>query len=152
MPLTNVDTRFTVGSTFTLPSVTADAAEMLSFAQAFDPQPIHLSAEAAVARGFSGLVASGWYVCGLFMRQFVTHVIAHSSALVSPGLEQIRWRNPLIAGTAITGTATVTKVVPSLSVRGGYIATFEVTLSTDDPAHRDVATLSMHCLFDANKE
>ncbi|MUM18788.1 hypothetical protein FZI91_13700 [Mycobacterium sp. CBMA271] len=147
-----LDSRYVIGAEHVIPAVLADADEMVEFARKFDPQAIHLSDAAAREAGFAGLVASGWYVCSLFMRQFVSSIINDSSALVSPGVESIRWLNPLIAGVELSGVAKVSKVLPSFSVPGGSIVTFDVELGSVSEPPVKIATLSMHCLFGRNRK
>lgn len=113
---------------------------------------LHLSQQAAREAGFAGLVASGWDVCALFMRQFVSSIINDSSALVSPGVETIRWLNPLIAGTELAGTAKVSKVVPSFSVPGGSIVTFDAERVSVSDVPVKIASLKMYCLFGRNRK
>ena len=48
------------------------AAEIVSYASAWDPQPFHLDAAAARDSLFGEFVASGWHVASLMMRLIVT--------------------------------------------------------------------------------
>ncbi|MFN9154882.1 MAG: MaoC/PaaZ C-terminal domain-containing protein, partial [bacterium] len=55
----------TVGRHFNTGTVTMEEAEMIRFAQAFDPQPMHTDPEAGRASIFGGLIGSGWYTAAL---------------------------------------------------------------------------------------
>ena len=41
--------------------------EVLEFARKYDPQPFHLSDEAAAETHFGRLAASGWHTCAMTM-------------------------------------------------------------------------------------
>jgi len=48
-------------------------AEIVAFAERFDPQPIHADADVADGGPFGGLIASGWHTASLAMRMTVDH-------------------------------------------------------------------------------
>jgi acyl dehydratase len=50
-----------VGQTFRSKAVRIEKDRMIAFAQEFDPQPQHVSEQAAAASQFGRLVASGWH-------------------------------------------------------------------------------------------
>ena len=104
---------FEVGQVIELGSVEVDEAEMLSFASSYDPQPIHIDRDAAARGAFGGLIASGWLTGSLFMRLFASTVLNRSAALVSPGLEELRWLRPVRAGDVLHGRYEVLAVSPS---------------------------------------
>ena len=58
-------------------------AEIIEFARAFDPQPIHIDPDFAASGPFGGLIASGWHSAGLFTRLFVTHYVSRPAGLAS---------------------------------------------------------------------
>ncbi|KVE42198.1 MaoC family dehydratase [Burkholderia sp. BDU5] len=76
--------------------------EIVTFAQAYDPQPFHVDEEAAKSSMFGGLVASGWHTCSVFMGMLVRNVLQGSTSLGSPGIEEIRWIKPVRSGDTIT--------------------------------------------------
>lgn len=118
-----------VGEPETLGRVTADREEMVTFAERYDPQSIHIDAEAAAASHFGGLVASGWYTASLCMRILVEEVLADSAALGALGLEELRWPAPVRPGDILEVTNEVIDKRPSESrpstgvVRAELIAT-----------------------------
>jgi acyl dehydratase len=57
-----------VGQRFSSATVTVMPEAITGFAREFDPQPFHLSAEAAERTFFAGLAASGWHTAALTMR------------------------------------------------------------------------------------
>ena len=88
----------TVGRAFDLGTVVVDRAEMLAFAERFDPQWYHVNADLAAASPFGDLIASGFFTVSLFMRAYVDHVLARAASDTSPGLEELRWLAAVYAG------------------------------------------------------
>ena len=84
-----------------------DEAEVIAFARQFDPQPIHTDPETAAAGPFGGLIASGWHTVSLVMRVLVENYLAHGASLASPGVDELRWLQPVRPGDALRVRATV---------------------------------------------
>ena len=79
--------------------------EVLEFAQKYDPQPFHLSDEAAAKTHFGRLAASGWHTCAMTMAVIARHVVATEQAgLGSPGVDELRWLKPVYPGDRLTVT------------------------------------------------
>jgi acyl dehydratase len=85
-------------------------AELVQFARAYDPQWFHTDAQAAAESPFGGLIASGWHTCSIAMRLVVDAVLAGSESFASPGLEHVRWPNPVRPGDALRLVADVIEV------------------------------------------
>ena len=76
--------------------------EVIAFATKYDPQPFHLSDEAAAATHFGRLSASGWHTCAMTMAMLVEHMKHHRQAgLGSPGIDQLQWRKPVYPGDVL---------------------------------------------------
>ncbi|KQX18977.1 MaoC family dehydratase [Variovorax sp. Root434] len=84
--------------------------ELLQFARAYDPQWFHTDAEAAAGSSFGGLIASGWHTCSIAMRLAVDAALAGSESFASPGLDHVRWPNPVRPGDALRLVADVAEV------------------------------------------
>ena len=119
---------FQIGEVSELGPVSVTEAEIIEFAERFDPQPFHIDPEAAVESPFGGLIASGWHTTALFMGMFVRGVLLDSASLGSPGVEEIRWTAPVRPGDTLRGSSTVSDVQPSATNprRGTVITTNEV--------------------------
>ena len=85
-------------------------AELLQCARAYDPQWFHTDVEAAAESPFGGLIASGWHTCSIAMRLVVEAALAGSESFASPGLEHVRWPNPVRPGDALRLVADVIEV------------------------------------------
>lgn len=82
--------------------------EVIAFAERFDPQPFHLSDEAAAATHFGRLSASGWHTCAMTMGMLVAHFKEHQQAgLGSPGIDELRWLTPVYPGDRLRCETTV---------------------------------------------
>ena len=76
--------------------------EVIRFAEAYDPQPFHLSDEAAAQTHFGRLSASGWHTCAMTMRMLVDNITERRQAgLGSPGLDELRWLKPVYPGDVL---------------------------------------------------
>lgn len=93
----------TVGETFDLGSETVTEDEMVSFAERYDPQPIHTDSEAAAKSMFGGIVASGWYTVAVSMRRFVNGIIKQEGIAMVAGMEveHLQWRRPIRPGDTL---------------------------------------------------
>ncbi|WP_375394277.1 MaoC family dehydratase [uncultured Sphingomonas sp.] len=78
-------------------AVTRD--EVMAFAAKFDPQPFHLSDDAAAATHFGRLSASGWHTAAMTMAMVVENMKADRQAgLGSPGIDELKWLTPVYPG------------------------------------------------------
>lgn len=100
---------FNVGLTLPYGEKLVSAQEIIRFASQFDPQPMHLDEEAGRASLLGGLAASGWHSCAIFMRLAYDAFIQHSTAQGAPGVNELRWLRPVIAGDQLSGFSTVLK-------------------------------------------
>ena len=94
------------------------ADEIVRFASASDPQPFHVSEEAAAKSHFGRLLASGWHTGAVMMRLLVEHRRRRLAEAAergepvgrigpSPGFEDLRWVRPIYAGDVISYRSTV---------------------------------------------
>ncbi|MBB5155115.1 MaoC family dehydratase [Saccharopolyspora phatthalungensis] len=91
----------TPGRIFDLGKVEVDRAEMLAFAERFDPQPFHLDEEAGRNSVLGGMCASGWFTASLWMRSYVDHVLSDSTSQGSPGGNELAWLAPVFPGDVL---------------------------------------------------
>ena len=96
-------------------SVSVSQAEIISFATQFDPQPFHVEPGAAARGPFGGLIASGWHTAALVMRQLVDHYLSADASLGSPGLDDLRWPEPVRPGDTLRVRVTAVEARRSAS-------------------------------------
>jgi acyl dehydratase len=90
--------------------------EVLDFARKYDPQPFHLSDEAAAKTHFGRLAASGWHTCAMAMAVIARAVVAEEQAgLGSPGIDELRWLKPVYPGDTLTVVGRIIDKTPSRS-------------------------------------
>jgi acyl dehydratase len=89
------------GAVYEYGYITVTEAEILDFARAFDPQPIHVDPEFAAQGPFRGLIASGWHTGAIMMRLFADHYLSRVASLASPGIDELRWPAPLRPGDSV---------------------------------------------------
>lgn len=106
---------FVEGRSIDLGSKDVTAGEIVEFASEFDPQAMHLDEAAGRASIMGGLSASGWHTCAMFMRLFCDALLLHSTSQGAPGIDQIKWRKPVLAGDRLEGRSTVLSTRPSKS-------------------------------------
>ena len=90
--------------------------EVLEFARKYDPQPFHLSDEAAAQTHFGRLAASGWHTCAMTMAVIARKVVSQEQAgLGSPGVDELRWLKPVYPGDTLTVQGKIIEKTPSRS-------------------------------------
>ena len=82
-------------------------AELIDFAQRYDPQWFHTDPQAAMAGIHGGLIASGWQTCSIAMRLVADKALQGSESFASPGLAYVKWLHPVRAGDQLSLRATV---------------------------------------------
>jgi acyl dehydratase len=104
---------YTPGQVYELGTVTVSEAEIIDFARQFDPQYFHIDPEKAKSSRFGGIIASGWHTIGVTMRLYVDHFLSHVASLASPGIDEIRWPNPVRPGDILKVRVSVLEARPS---------------------------------------
>jgi len=103
--------------------------EIMAFAQAYDPQYLHLDPELARHSHFGGLVASGWHTVSIGHRKMVDALEAEEKRLralgqspgvsgPSPGVNSMAFKVPVRPGDTVRYSLTVTSKRPSNSIPG----------------------------------
>ena len=124
--------------TFGAYEVTRD--EVIEFATKYDPQPFHLSDDAAAQTFFGRIAASGWHTCAMIMRMLVDDFTEHELAsLGSPGIDELRWKTPVYPGDTLRVESNVLDVRPSVSNTGMGIIRSQLRVFNQ----HDVEVLSM---------
>ena len=91
------------------------AEEIVQFARAYDPQPMHTDPEAALASTYGGLIASGWHTAVTYRRLLVDALMGEAESIGSPGVENLRWLKPVRPGDTLSGRFVVTETKLSRS-------------------------------------
>ena len=110
--------------------------EVLEFAHKYDPQPFHISDEAAAKTHFGRIAASGWHTAAMTMAVIARYVVGHEQAgLGSPGIDDLRWRKPVYPGDTLHVRGTIVEKTPSRSrpEMGSFRTETVVTNQEDQP-------------------
>lgn len=130
---------FYVGEVLEFGSVAVTEADIVEFAERYDPQSFHVDPDAAVASPFGGLIASGWHTCALYMRLLYDGMLADAASQGSSGMEELRWLAPVRPGDTLTARYTVLDAQPSSTKSGRGTVRFQSEMFNQD----DVVVLRM---------
>lgn len=140
---------FHAGQVIEAGPVQVTEAEIVAFAELYDPQWFHTDVDAAERGRHGGLIASGWQTCGIAMRLAVQGALAGSETFGSPGLAYLKWRQPVRPGDALTLRATVLEVRRASSQPGLGILRWRWQMHNGQGA--EVMDLEATSLFDLIK-
>lgn len=79
--------------------ITEDA--VIAFASVYDPQPMHVDPTAAAQGRFGGIIASGWHVAALVMRDTVKTSPFGDMPLLGLQLNELRWEEAVRPGDVL---------------------------------------------------
>ncbi|HVH79114.1 MAG TPA: MaoC family dehydratase [Stellaceae bacterium] len=98
---------YPVGAVYTGGPIEVSEEDILDFARRYDPQPMHIDKRSAEAGPFGGLIASGWHTGSLMMQMLAKHFVPAPDNLPSPGLDELRWLQPVRGGDRLSLRVTV---------------------------------------------
>ena len=107
-------------------------ADILRFAAEFDPQPMHIDADAAAKGRFGGLIASGWHVAALVMRDFVDKAPFGDTPMLGLKVDDLQWRQPVRPGEVLSVTREIVDVTRSRSRPDRGVASMRMTVTNQD--------------------
>ncbi len=90
-------------------------ADSVTFAERYDPQPMHIDRDHAARGPFHGLIASGWQTTAIVMSLIVRMQPFGSTPLLGLGVDELRWPIPVRPGDQITAMSEVVSITPSKS-------------------------------------
>ena len=114
--------------------------EILDFAFRYDPQPFHMDVAYAEAGPYGGLIASGIQTIAVALRMFFqTPVFAPEISIGSPGVDELRWLQPVRPGDTIRATGEILEVRASRSKPDRGIVRYRMEVLNQ----RDEAVMTM---------
>jgi len=136
---------FPAGSVREFGAKTVTREAVLAFAAEFDPQPFHLDDQAAEASLFGKLSASGWHTAAMTMRMICDDHLLDAASLGSPGIDSLRWSQPVCPGDTLSVRLEVLEARPMGSRPGvGLVRSRWVVLNQ---RHEDVMTMEGWGMF-----
>ena len=115
---------FALGQEFIIPSVTINMEKMLSFAQEYDPMPIHMHNDFARKSKFGVIIAPGIMSFMSVWAQFVTCNIISEQFIAGMSFK-VEWFAPVFEHDVLHGVAKITKLTP----RNRYNGIVDVTIT-----------------------
>ncbi|MDB5709149.1 MAG: hypothetical protein JWL96_1219 [Sphingomonas bacterium] len=109
-------------------------ADIIRFATEYDPQPMHVDALAAAAGRFGGIIASGWHVASLVMRDFIDKAPFGETPLLGLKVDDLQWLNPVRPGDVLSIDREIVEIVPSRSKPDRGVITMRMTVTNQDGA------------------
>lgn len=137
---------YKIGDVFNLGIYEISEGEMIEFAEKYDPQPYHLSADAGKLSIFNGLIASGWNTASIWMRLYVREMLMNSSVQGSPGVDELRWYSPVRPKDRLCGSVEIIGIVPHPFNRNLITVKKRGQLTRENET-RPVMTLVLHSQF-----
>lgn len=101
---------FTIGMTVEIPPAVIDKEKMLTFAREYDNIPLHTDEEYAKTTPFGKLIAPGMMTFLSVWAKYL-EVDFFGEELLAGKSTKIEWLKPVFADDALTGKATVTRLV-----------------------------------------
>ncbi|MFB6179456.1 MAG: MaoC/PaaZ C-terminal domain-containing protein [Halorientalis sp.] len=106
-------------------------AEIVSFAEQWDPQPIHVDEAAASESVHGGVIASGLHTIGIAMRLWVDDWLVDVANKGARFIKRVEFHEPVRPGDTIVATGNVLdKTTPEYTDSHGYFE-YELTASVD---------------------
>lgn len=109
-------------------------ADIIRFASEYDPQPMHIDAAAAASGRFGGIIASGWHVASVVMRDFVETAPFGSTPLLGLKIDDLQWRVPVRPGDLLSITREVVDIARSRSKPDRGVLTMRMTVTNQEGA------------------
>lgn len=118
--------------------------EIVTFAERYDPQYIHIDRKAAAEGPFGGLIASGWLTAALTMRIFVEEYYNEYASLGGAGIDDLKFVQPVRPGDVLSARFTVLDARRSDSKPDrGILTTYIETLRQDQTVVLSMQTISI---------
>ncbi|WP_224270307.1 MaoC family dehydratase [Haloprofundus salinisoli] len=134
-----------VGDAFETSGRTVTRAEIIGFADRYDPQPFHVDAEAVEESVFDELVASGLHTMALANRLVTDDFYAQTSVMGGTGIEEANFLAPVRAGDTLSVRVEIVGKRASASKPDRGLVTVEQTVSNQ--ADETVLTLRITSFF-----
>ena len=104
-----------VGRSFTAGPISVSEADIIAYAERYDPQPFHTDPAAGREAGFGGVIASGWHTGAVTMRLICEAFILDTASLGASSVPFGTWHLPVKPGDALSLQARVMEARASAS-------------------------------------
>jgi len=108
-------------------------AEIVEFAEQYDPQWFHTDRERAAAESpYGGLIASGWHTAAMTMRLLVDGFLDDVATMGAKGVNELRWRKPVEPGDTLRIEVAVEDTTVDSDSRGTVRLRIDTTNAADE--------------------
>jgi acyl dehydratase len=106
---------FQVGEQWQSKPFSLSADEIIAFARANDPQPMHTDPDHGAAGPFGSIIASGWQVASRAMTEFIRAGGYGKTPMLGIGIDELRWLKPVRPGDRLVVEREVVEITRSAS-------------------------------------
>ena len=135
---------FVLGSTTNIEPVIINKEDMLSFANKYDPIPLHTDEEYAKSTIFGSLIAPGVMSFMSVWAKYLEIDLAGDELLAGKSTK-IEWFKPVFADDILTSTCTVSKLTKRNEKNGIVELTFEALNQNGELVLTDVTEMIVKC-------
>lgn len=135
---------FVLGSITNIEPVIINKEDMLSFANKYDPIPLHTDEEYAKSTIFGGLIAPGVMSFMSVWAKYLEIDLAGDELLAGKSTK-IEWFKPVFADDILTSTCTVSKLTKRNEKNGIVELTFEALNQNGELVLTDVTEMIVKC-------
>jgi acyl dehydratase len=132
-----------VGDVEEFGSYTLTEAEILEFAERYDPQWFHTDPERAADSIYGGLIASGWQTAAVTMRMLVDGYLSETATVGAKGVDELRWPRPVRPGDTLSVRLEVVGAQTDRLDRG----VVDTSVETFDDDDQQVFSMVGHVMF-----
>ena len=140
-----------VGQIFRAGPILVTRERIISFAEEFDPQPMHLSEEQSVGTLAGELIASGWHTGAVTMRLLIDGACPRFKGQgIGAGVDGLSWPNPVRPGDALSAEGEILDLRRSKSNPRRGVMRIKITTTRQDgqPVQIYTATMIVPCRTD----
>lgn len=135
---------FTLGESFSVKPVTISAEKIRSFAEEYDPLPLHLDEEYAKTTIFKHIISPGVMSFMTVWVEFIRMNIL-GDEMVAGKSTKIEWFGPVYAGDTLKTDAVITNLVKKRSGRGIVETTMNIYNQNDILVMRNITEAVVIC-------
>jgi acyl dehydratase len=142
-----------IGQRFRAGPIVLTRERIIEFGIEFDPQPMHVSDEAAIDTLAGELIASGWHTGAVTMRLLIDGAMPRWQGKgIGAGISSLKWPNPVRPGDALSAESEILDLRRSKSNPWRGIMTIRTitTNQRDDVVQEVIANMIAPCRTDGS--
>jgi acyl dehydratase len=111
-------------------------AEIVEYAERYDPQPFHADPQHAAEADafFDSVIAPGWLTASISQRLLVEHYFPSMHNVAASGCDEVRWHRPVTPGDVLTCRIEVLEKDAHREERGTIDVAFELRNEAEERA------------------